>query len=110
MLTALLSLGLGIGVNTAMFSLAVEFLLSEPSVRDAKSLVYVRQGGNSHVRPAVIDALRRSGVFEDVAGENEETFINFNNGRGDAAGLCRASHQELLHRARRSRGPRTRLE
>jgi predicted permease len=78
--TALLSLGLGIGVNTAMFSLAVEFLLSEPSVRDAKSLVYVRQGGNSHVQPAVIDALRRSGVFEDVAGENVETFINFNNG------------------------------
>ena len=32
-LTALLSLGLGIGVNTAMFSLAVEFLLSQPSVR-----------------------------------------------------------------------------
>jgi predicted permease len=79
-LTALLSLGLGIGVNTAMFSLAVEFLLSEPSVRDAKSLVYVRQGGNSHVQPEVIDELRRSGVFEDVMGENEETFINFNNG------------------------------
>jgi putative ABC transport system permease protein len=80
MLTALLSLALGIGVNTAMFSLAVEFLLSEPSVRDAKSLVYVRQGGNSHMLPAVIDQLRRSGVFEEVAGENEETFINFNNG------------------------------
>jgi putative ABC transport system permease protein len=79
-LAALLSLGLGIGVNTAMFSLAVEFLLSEPSVRDAKSLVYVRQGGNSHVLPPVIEELRHSGVFEDVAGENEETFINFNNG------------------------------
>src|ERR1019366_7419437 len=78
--TALLSLALGIGVNTAMFSLAVEFLLSDPSVRDAKSLVYIRQGGNSHVQPAVIDELRRSGVFEDVAGENVETFINFNNG------------------------------
>jgi len=78
--TALLSLALGIGVNTAMFSLAVEFLLSDPSVRDAKSLVYVRQGGNSHVLPAVVDELGRSGVFEDVAGENEETFINFNNG------------------------------
>ena len=79
-LTALLSLGLGIGVNTAMFSLAVEFLLSEPSVRDAKSLVYVQQGGNSHVQPVVIEQLRRSGVFEDVTGENEETFINFNDG------------------------------
>jgi putative ABC transport system permease protein len=79
-LTALLSLGLGIGLNTAMFSLTVEFLLSEPSVRDASSLVYIRQGGNSHVQPEVIDQLRRSDVFEDVAGENEESFINFNNG------------------------------
>jgi putative ABC transport system permease protein len=79
-LAALLSLALGIGVNTVMFSLAVEFLLSEPSVRDARSLVYVQQEGNSHVQPAVIEQLRRSGVFQDVAGENEETFINFNNG------------------------------
>jgi predicted permease len=79
-LTALLSLGLGIGINTAMFSLAVEFLFSEPSVRDAKSVVYLRQGGNSHVEPAVIEELRRSGMFQDAAGDNYETYINFNNG------------------------------
>ena len=79
-LTGLLSLGLGIGVNTAIFSLAVEFLFSTPSVRDAGSLVYVRQGGNSHVTPEMIEALARSGVFADVAGENEESFINFNDG------------------------------
>jgi predicted permease len=79
-LAALVSLGLGIGINTAIFSLAVEFLLSQPSVRDANSVVYLRQGGNSHMQPATIDLLRRSGVFEDVAGENEETFINFNDG------------------------------
>jgi hypothetical protein len=46
--SALLSLGLGIGVNTAIFSLGVEFLFSEPSVRDAGSLVKVTLGGNSH--------------------------------------------------------------
>ena len=78
--TALLSLGLGIGVNTAMFSLAVEFLLSEPSVHDAWSVVYVRQGGNSHVLPETIDDLRGSNLFEDVVGENNDTFINFDNG------------------------------
>ena len=77
---AILSLSLGIGLNTAIFSLAVEFLLSQPSVRDAKSLVYVRQGGNSHVLPQTIEDLRRSGLFEDVVGENDETFINFDNG------------------------------
>jgi putative ABC transport system permease protein len=79
--TALLSLGLGIGVNAAIFSIATEFLLSEPSVLDAKSVVYVQQGDNSHMEPAVVERLRRSGVFADVAGENEESFINFNDGR-----------------------------
>jgi predicted permease len=79
-LTALLSLGLGIGANAALFSLAVEFLLSDPSVRDAGTVVYVRQGGNSHVLPATLDDLQQSGVFEDVAGENDEGFINFDNG------------------------------
>jgi predicted permease len=77
---ALVSLGLGIGINTAIFSLAAEFFLSQPSVRDAGSVVYVRQGGNSHMRAAMLDLLRRSGVFEDVAGQNEESFINFNDG------------------------------
>ena len=30
--------------------------------------------------PVTIEALRHSGIFEDVAGENDETLINFNNG------------------------------
>ncbi|MCX6605170.1 MAG: ADOP family duplicated permease [Acidobacteria bacterium] len=78
--TALLSLALGIGVNTTMFSLAVEFLLSEPSVREAGSLVYIKKDGSSHAELKVVEQLRRSGVFEEVAGETEMAFINFNDG------------------------------
>lgn len=77
---ALLSLGLGIGVNTGIFSLAVQFLFSEPSVGDPKSLVSVRLGGNSHARKEVVEFVRRSGLFQDVAGENEESFVNFDDG------------------------------
>ncbi len=77
---ALLSLGLGIGVNTAMFSLVVEFLLSEPSVADAGSLVSVRVGGSSNARREVVDLIRGSGVFADVAGEDTEGFVNWNDG------------------------------
>jgi predicted permease len=78
--SALLSLAIGIGVNTTIFSLAVEFLLSEPSVTDPKSLVYVQLGGNSDAPPRAIEYLRQSGVFQDVAGENIESYINWNNG------------------------------
>jgi putative ABC transport system permease protein len=78
--TALLSLGLGIGINTGIFSMAVEFLLSEPSVTDARSAVYVRMGGNSHSKKEIVEFVRSSGLFQDVAGENEEAYINWNDG------------------------------
>ena len=78
--TALLSLGLGIGINTGIFSLAMEFLFSEPSVTDPASVVSVRMGGNSHARKEAVDFLRNSGLFQDVVGENEESLINFNDG------------------------------
>ena len=79
-ITALLSLGLGIGINTGIFSLALEFLLSEPSVADPASLVYVILGGNSHASLQALEFVEASGVFQDVAGANEETFINFDDG------------------------------
>src|SRR5262249_21945872 len=75
--SALLSLSLGIGANTAIFSLAVKFLFSEPSVSDAGSLVAIRLGGNSHSKERAIDFIRASGLFQDVAGENEESFVNW---------------------------------
>jgi putative ABC transport system permease protein len=78
--SALLSLALGIGANTAMFSLGVELLFSEPSVSGPGSLVSIRLGGSSSSKPKVLDFVRDSGVFQEVAGENEESFINWNNG------------------------------
>ena len=77
----MLSLGLGIGVNTAMFSLGVELLLSQPSVSDPASIVEVRFGGNSVAPRRVLESVQQSGVFQDVAGENEETFMNWSDGR-----------------------------
>ena len=79
--TALLSFGLGIGVNAVVFSLAVELLLSQPSVTDASSLVSVRLGGNSHAPVVALDFLRRSGIFRDVVGDNVEMLMNFDDGR-----------------------------
>jgi len=78
--TAVLSLGLGIGINTGIFSLAAEFLFSQPSVADPGSVVSVRVGGNSHADKEVVDFVRASGLFQEVAGENAETFINWDDG------------------------------
>ncbi len=78
--TAVLSLALGIGANAVIFSLAAEFLLSQPSVSDAASVVSIRLGGNSASPPPVVEYVRQSGVLADVVGENEEAFANFNDG------------------------------
>jgi predicted permease len=79
-LSALLSLGLGIGVNTAMFSVATEFLLSEPSVADAQSWISIYLGDSNHANQEAIDFLSHSGAFRAVVGENWETFSNWNDG------------------------------
>ncbi len=79
--SAVVSLALGIGANAAVFSLGMELLLSEPSVRDGSSLVSVRNGGNSHTAPANLEAVRQTGLFADVAGQREEATLNWNDGR-----------------------------
>ncbi len=78
--SALLSLGLGIGVNTAIFSIGMALLFSQPSARDAGSIAAIRLGGNSNSPEEAIDSLRASGLFEDVAGEDVEAYANFNDG------------------------------
>jgi putative ABC transport system permease protein len=78
-LAALVSLGLGVGVNATMFSLGVEFLFSRPRCATA-SLVYVRIGGSSHSSHQALEFLASSGLFADVAGENEEITANYNDG------------------------------
>src|SRR5882724_10342290 len=78
--TALLSLALGIGANTALFSLGVEFLLSEPSVTDGNSLVHIQFNGNSHADKQEMEISRDSNLFAAVVGENEETFVNWDDG------------------------------
>ena len=78
--SAMLSLGLGIGVNAAMFSLASGLLFSHPSVHDADTLVGVQLGGNSHVERRIFDFVRDAHIFRDMVGENEETLANYDNG------------------------------
>jgi predicted permease len=79
-MSALLSLGLGIGANTAIFSLGLDLLFSQPSVRDARTVVAIRLGGNSNSPEEAIDSLRASGLFKEVVGEDVEAFTNFNDG------------------------------
>jgi putative ABC transport system permease protein len=78
--SAILSLGLGLGVNATVFALGVELLLSRPSVSDPGSLTEIRVGGSSVANSRVFDFVQRSGVFASVVGENEETFMNWNDG------------------------------
>lgn len=68
---AVLSLALGIGVNTTIFSLTMEALMSVPSARDVSTLVYARLGGNSHIGVAQLQFLRDAKAFADVAGLRE---------------------------------------
>ena len=54
--------------------------MSEPSVRDAHSLISLRLGGNSNISHQALEVVRESAVFQDVVGEDNEAFVNWNNG------------------------------
>lgn len=78
-LTAIASLALGIGVNTTIFSLAMELLFSTPSVHDADSIVAIRLGGNSHADQEDIRIMGESGLYRSVVGFREGQ-ANWRNG------------------------------
>ena len=74
------SLALGIGANTTIFSLTMEFLLSEPSARDPGTLAAMRIGGASHAYMRHYRFLRDAHVFAGLAGSNEEAESNWRSG------------------------------
>ncbi len=77
--TAILSLALGIGVNTTIFSLTAEFLFSRPSVRDPDSLVQARIGGGT-TQMREYRFIRDAKVFDGLAGMNPMQEVNWRSG------------------------------
>ncbi len=73
----ILSLALGIGANTTIISLTMEFLFSEPSGRNPQTLAAMRIGGNSHAYMRHYRFLRDAHVFAGLAGSNEEAECNW---------------------------------
>jgi len=74
---AIFSLALGIGANTTIFSLTMEFLFSQPSCRDPQTLASMQIGGNSHAYMPHYRFLRDAHIFEGLAGSNEESESNW---------------------------------
>ncbi len=74
---AIFSLALGIGANTTIFSLTMEFLFSQPSCRDAERLAEMRIGGNSHANMPHYRFLRDAHLFDGLAGSREEAESNW---------------------------------
>jgi predicted permease len=74
---AIFSLALGIGANTTIFSLTMEFLFSQPSCRDAERLAEMRIGGNSHAWMPHYRFLRDAHLFDGLAGSKEEAESNW---------------------------------
>lgn len=74
---AVLSLGLGAGLNAVIFSLSTELVLSEISVRDVGSVVFTRTTNSSHVSWNTWRELDRSGALAGLAGCHVEGMIGW---------------------------------
>jgi predicted permease len=78
--TGILCLTLGIGANTLLFSITTGLLFNQPSSRDAATLAAIRIGGNSHAPVSDYRFLREAKLFDDLAGINPESQMNWRNG------------------------------
>ena len=79
-LAAILSLALGIGANTSIFSLTMEFLFSVPSAQQPEQLISIQFAGNSHSPMPIYRFVRDANVFPGLAGSFEEHQVNWRNG------------------------------
>jgi predicted permease len=79
-LTAIFSLALGIGANTTIFSLTMEFLFSVPSARQPEQLASIQLAGNSHSQMPIYRFVRDTHAFDGLAGSFEEHQVNWRHG------------------------------
>jgi hypothetical protein len=77
---AVLTLAIGIGANTAIFSVIYGVLLSPPSVEEPQRVASINFRGSSHTEPRVREAVESSGLFAAVVGETEYPSLTWNDG------------------------------
>ena len=83
LVVSVLSIGLGVAVNTTIFALANTLFLQPPTARDADQLVHIRVQGRSHVSYNQWRGLEEAGGLAGLAGFGIEAEVNWL--RGDAA-------------------------
>ena len=111
-LVALLSLGLGIGANTAIFTLIDTVLVKTLPVEDPQRLFFVdnsggKSGGSSGPPYPCFERLRDHNRFLSGIAAFSERRVQGVDRRRTGAGARPVRLRLLLRRARRSRGPRT---
>lgn len=80
LLMAASSIGLGVGANLTIFSLANDLLLSPPTAFEADRLVHIRTGNGSHVSYPGWRGLHQSGALAGIAGHSVEDGVNWRGG------------------------------
>lgn len=91
-LAAVLTLALGIGANTAMFTMLNALLIQRLPIKDPDGLISMTSwnavGAERSIPFAVVEELRRDGPFATVCGYNNTTMPVEANGAGTQAGVA----------------------